>query len=73
MNHPSKSKRTVVSVNLEDDGSGVIIVTQDDRTINRFDIPPEQAGIEGEPKSDQVAREVAEAAAAATEEDTKTK
>jgi len=58
VNHPSKSKRTVVSVNLEDDGSGVIIVTQDDRTINRFDIPAEQAGIDGEPKSTPEPEEV---------------
>ncbi len=71
MNHPSKSKRTVVSVDLNDDGSGVVIVTQDSNTINRFDIPAEQAGPDGEPKSDQVAREAAEAAAKEAEEDGK--
>lgn len=49
----SKSKRTTVSIDLENaDGSGLITVERDGRTMHRFDIPPEQQPVDGTPKSE---------------------
>lgn len=37
----SKSRRTTVTVEVEDDGSGVVIIDRDGLRVHRFDIPKE--------------------------------
>ena len=49
--YASKTGRTKATVEVGAEGDGLVVVYQDDHVIHRFDIPAEQRGPDGKPKS----------------------
>lgn len=43
----SESKRTEVTVKLDEDGSGLVLIERDGHNLHRFDIPKEQKPVDG--------------------------